>query len=1108
MSIPASTTGVLLSTPPSLPPEAVEQLFPFFFTVDRDLVLRAVGPSLQRWCKGMVPGAKMTDFLNWSDFPDEEITFRKLSSQIKAPFTFGIPGRKALLKGQIFSVNKLLTFLGSPRVTHPAALAEMELSVADFSCTDPIVDVVHAVEGQEMALEDVRELAFQLSSQRQVLRQAEAFQRAILQSANFSIIATDTEGKIVFFNACAESMLGYSREEVMGKVTPAVFHDPEEIALRAAQLTKKMRRKVQPGFEVFVVPLLLSRSEEREWTYIRKDGSRVPVTLSVTALYDENGVIAGFLGMASDISERQRKDAELRKLSLVAERTDNGVILTDFLGKIQWVNAGFTRLTGYTLEESLGKTPGSMLQGPDTDLDTVRYMRSCLAKGKGFKIEILNYHKTGMTYTSAVEVQPIHDELGRVANYMAIQSDITARRDYEKRLSEAEERWKFALEGHNAGVWDWDIAGGGIFFTERVRTMLGYNLEEFPNSLPAWSEKVNPEDAARVREHLQRYLRGEQETYECEYRMRHRDGSWKWILDSGKIVARDTHGVALRMVGTHSDIRSRKINDEKLRTTLSELEQAHSAQLRETERANQLVEVAESANRAKTEFFAVMSHEIRTPLNGVIGFTDILLDTRLDPNQKEAVSTIRNCADTLLLLINDILDFSKIESTRLELEHVSFNLRNCVDDALAMCSQTALVKKLELICDMDPQVPLWVIGDATRLRQVLSNLISNAVKFTERGEVHISIAPVPNEPTRLAFSIRDTGIGISAAGIKRLFKPFSQVDSSTTRRYGGTGLGLAICKRLVELMGGEITVTSREGEGSTFSFQLEMTRGEARTSLSLTTGLVGKKVLIVDDSANNRRALAHILNRWQMQVVEADDAASALALLKSEPGIDVALLDYAMPGMDGMELAREIRQVKNFEQLPLVMLSSIHHADTTMRARAAGIQTVLAKPVRQSRLEETILRLFNHSHLAAGQVEAKVNRILAVSLGEGLPLSILVAEDQAVNQRIVDLMLKKLGYSADHVGTGKAAVEAVQKKNYDLILMDLHMPEMDGIKASRAIRQWESSTGNKPLYIIALTADALEGDRDRCLEAGMNDYLSKPLRPRELQAALQRFAQT
>ena len=558
-----------------------------------------------------------------------------------------------------------------------------------------------------------------------------------------------------------------------------------------------------------------------------------------------------------------------------------------------------------------------------------------------------------------------------------------------------------------------------------------------------------------------------------------------------------------KLLETFIDITDRKRAEGELRATNAALEH-------QTKVAEEMAAQAEMANAAKSKFLAVMSHEIRTPMNGIIGFSNILADTKLNPQQQEFVDTINQCAESLLSIINDILDFTKIESGNLELETEPFNLRKCVESAMGVCAQSAAQKGVELVCDFIGDAPEFVNGDAVRLRQVLINLVGNAVKFTSEGEVTVDVAAEPSDgpPTKLRFRVKDSGIGIPAENLPNLFKHFSQGDSSTTRRYGGTGLGLAICKRLVELMGGEIDMESTPGKGSTFSFFILVTPATPPEPAAEHVALDGLRALVVDDNKSNRTSLGHLLTRWHMISVEAATPAAALSLLEEDANFDLVLTDLMMPDMDGLAMVRRLRQMYPSKLLPVILLSSLGLADISLEARAAGIEACLIKPVRHDRLRTVIIRVLRD----IGRFAAPASDVLplvhfAIPLGENYPLNILLVEDNRVNQTIVRLMLNKLGYSADVAPDGHAALDAVHKKAYDIILMDMHMPGMDGIAATECIRRWEVEHNAKPIHIIALTADAMTGDRDKCLNAGMNDYLSKPLRPEVLRAALQRFVQ-
>lgn len=569
-------------------------------------------------------------------------------------------------------------------------------------------------------------------------------------------------------------------------------------------------------------------------------------------------------------------------------------------------------------------------------------------------------------------------------------------------------------------------------------------------------------------------------------------GNTSWVLTT-QVPLRDKDGRVTGLVGIGHDITE-------LKKIQAEMQRAR--------------EVAEAASRAKSEFLANMSHEIRTPLNGIMGMTDLALETALDREQKEYLETVKVSADSLLTVINDILDFSKIEAGRMDLEHVDFDLRDSLESALKTLAVRADEKGLELLCEMAPEVPEVARGDITRLRQVLLNLVGNAIKFTNEGEIAVKVRQGARDGRELAlhFTVSDTGIGIPKDKLEMIFDPFAQADSSTTRKYGGTGLGLTISSRLVRMMGGQIWVESEEGRGSHFHFTVRLQIADQKEiklgNPAPPEMLRGVRVLVVDDNRTNLRILEGMLKRWEMIPTCAESGELALAELASARSegraFGLIVADMHMPRMDGFELVEHIREKPELCAATIMMLTSAGHRGDAERCQKLGVSAYLLKPIRQSELREAIAKV-----LGARQQEGMIPLVTRYSLGDARDrseiLRILVAEDNLVNQRLVVRLLEKRGHRVVVAANGKDALEALERETFDIILMDVQMPEMDGFEATAAIREKEKSNGLHQI-IVALTAHAMKGDREKCLAAGMDGYLSKPIRPQELDEVLARYA--
>lgn len=926
----------------------------------------------------------------------------------------------------------------------------------------------------------------QLQSQEALAVVSNRYQVVLDSATKISIIATDMSGVVTVFNAGAERMLQYRAEEVIGRMTPAAIHLESEVREHGEQLSREFGRSIQ-GFDVFVEYARQGKFEEREWTYVRKDGTKLTVNLVVTALKDPSGQMTGFLGVAMDITERKQAELALGHerflLHTLMDNLPDSIYFKDNKSCFLRINQAMARRFGLAdPQAAVGKTDSDFFaadHASQVQADDQKVMTT--AEPILSKEERESWPDGRRVWVSTSKL-PLRDEAGKIAGTFGITRDIT-----ERKL--ADERFRLVVEASQNALLVVDRQGKIVLVNSQTERLFGYAREEL---LGESIELLVPPHIRDTHPHL-------------------RDGYFarpqvRAMGEGGQLFGTRKDGttvpveIGLSPLETEGgifalasivDITARKAIEDSLRSAK---------------------ESAEAASRAKTDFLANMSHEIRTPMNAIIGMTELVLGTELPAVQREYLTIVLESSESLLSIINEVLDFSKIEVGKMELEIVDFSLWDVVGDAMKSLSLRAHSLGLELAYHIASETPEMLQGDPIRLRQVLTNLVGNAVKFTEQGEILVDISCVEQRENGilLRFAVTDTGIGIPPEKQKHIFDAFTQADSSTTRRFGGTGLGLAITSRFVSLMGGEIQLESQVGIGSTFSFSVWFGRGQPQSTpgARFPTDLVRNvEVMIVDDNATNRRILEEMVRSWKMKPLMEPSAASAIKhlQLRANAGNPIPLLltDVHMPDMDGLAMVEELRRISSYADLPVIVLSSGDRGTEADRCERLGVAAHLMKPVKQSELLTAI-----ENSLSAGERTALLQPIKADGATPQIaPLRILLAEDGLTNQKLAVALLTRWGHQVEVAENGQEAVHAYERENFDLVLMDVQMPEMDGLEATACIRSLEKKNG-RHIPIVAMTARAMTGDRDNCLEAGMDGYVAKPIRQRDLYQAIAKYFPT
>jgi PAS domain S-box-containing protein len=946
----------------------------------------------------------------------------------------------------------------------------------------------------------------------EALLKAGALQNAIFNSANFSSIATDAKGVIQIFNVGAERMLGYAADEVMNKITPAEISDPQEVIARAKALSAELGTPITPGFEALVFKASRGIEDIYELTYIRKDGSRFPAVVSVTALRDDQDAIIGYLLIGTDNTARKQAEEALLKAGALQKAIFNSAnfssIATDARGVIQIFNVGAERMLGYAATDVMNKiTPADI-----SDSQEVIARAEALSVELGTPItpgfealvfkasrgiediyELTYIRKDGSRFPAVVSVTALRDDQDAIIGYLLIGTDNTARKQVEEEQKKLDQRLRdfqfytrSLFESNIDALITTDPSGIITDVNKQMEALTNYTRDELIGA-PFKKYFTDPELAEAA---IKLVLNAKKIT-DYELTARAWDGK-ETVVSYNATTFYDRDRNLQGVFAAARDVTERKRLDQALQETNVELENARI--------------VAEKANFAKSGFFATMSHEIRTPMNAIIGLAHLLVGTELSLRQRDYLMKILASSKLLLTIINDILDFSKMEAGKLELSPVPFRMDTVLHDLATIIGGTGQAKDIEILFSIAPTLPTTLIGDDQRLRQMLINLVGNAVKFTDQGEVSVHVEPVEVDDQRaiLRFLVRDTGIGMSEEQISRLFLEFSQADNSTTRRYGGTGLGLAICSRLATLMGGTIEVESELGKGSIFSFTASFARTPAEYDhddvfLCCAAALRDLRLLIIDDCVMATDSLCAYAKSFGWRCTATANFADGLELMVSMATegtpFGIVLLDWRLPGLDGPDAIFRLGATTDPAAQIVVLTNGFHLGDDLRDLVGTGLVTTLSKPLTPSMLFDAVATALGY------QPRSATNPVYDPSSASLIDTRILLVEDNYINQEVARTLLEREGATVVTAGNGHEALEllALDDTAFNAVLMDVQMPGMDGYEASRAIRAQPRFAS---LPIIAMTANAMTGDREKCLDAGMNDHIPKPFDPAHLYATL------